>query len=94
MTISSFIMSVSDGMSASSKGRSTNRSVLMEMSGKVLVMCCSIGQGPSRRKGTACSMGAVMCMGGWVRGRPRTLRPVGVGECGAFIRKGLAGVRT
>lgn len=38
VTISSFIISVSAGMSASSKGRSTNRSVLMDTSGKVVVM--------------------------------------------------------
>src|ERR1044072_2296811 len=42
MTSSSFIMSVRAGRSASSNGRSTSRSLLMEMSGKVDVMRRSV----------------------------------------------------
>ncbi|GHE44117.1 hypothetical protein GCM10017771_64160 [Streptomyces capitiformicae] len=42
MTISSFIISAKASMSSSSNGRRTNRSVLMEMSGKVLIMRRSV----------------------------------------------------
>ena len=41
-TCSSFIISARAGTSSVSKGRSTNRSVLMEMLGKVLVMRRSV----------------------------------------------------
>lgn len=41
-TCSSFIISVKAGMSSSSRGRSTNRSVFREMSGKVFVMRRSV----------------------------------------------------
>lgn len=42
ITCSSFIISVNAWMSSSSNGRRTNRSVLMEMSGKVLIMRRSV----------------------------------------------------
>ncbi|GKQ40395.1 hypothetical protein ALMP_69210 [Streptomyces sp. A012304] len=42
VTCSSFIISARAGTSSSSRGRSTNRSVLMEMVGKVLVMRRSV----------------------------------------------------
>ncbi|GFN02624.1 hypothetical protein Smic_11800 [Streptomyces microflavus] len=42
VTISSFIISMYAGMSAMSKGRITNLSVLMEMDGKVVVMRSSM----------------------------------------------------
>ncbi len=42
MTASSFIISMCAGMSAISKGRITNLSVLMEMDGKVVVMRSSM----------------------------------------------------
>lgn len=64
MTSSSFIISMYAGTSAMSKGRSTNRSVLMEMSGKVDFMRSSM---PKTVKGTACSIGPLSCMGGSAR---------------------------